>query len=739
MITARLRHAFAAGIVLSGLLLSPGATAETWLKNWSLNGSNTLRGSVYDAHGPGAGSPYPFEGDMYYDEFNVYFRKQATSFDIWRGEVSGVYNVNDDYRASRFGLVPERLNLSRVNGEAGVPYRFEAGDLFSYYSYLTLQRSLKGLQLELQPAFGLGDSHHSIVLTTGAGEPDWRDLTFNDNYYNGLSWLIQDANWGSWNFSLVHNYRDHSFKLGTLDRSQLVYSLAGEKSWELGSHFLTLEGEAAHFSGDHNGVAGAASGQDRSDNGYYMELRGRSRRLPWDYRLRLDYYGQDFRPTGAVVTPDRRSLEAHSGWRFDSGIALRARAQLFEDGFETTNKRITRTYGVNLSGRLLQFVADDVNGSLDAYVQNIDDELRTTDAESWTVNLNLNKPLPYDWTGRMTVFLQNVDDEGSLNADGLTRQLQLTADHAIAVAGFEGYITPGILLRSIRKGGRDTDDWSPTLALNLSRGPHSLSMDYRGLLENRLTTAAALTPTDVDTHTFNLDYRYRYKRHQFGLEANLIGRDPQPGASTEAWRVSAFWTVSFDRPAPAARRLAAADTGAAGRPLAGGALTVDLRQLAPGTPREQAARTLDNAGLDGGTRQGDFVVYEYPLLQDVFQRQRLAVEYDAGAVRRSAYIINFDDVGNRDTVMQIFERVRQTLIRNFGSPTRTYEEGEFSADFAADVNNQRLVRIVEWESGAGTIRFGIPRRLDRAVRMEVQYARSFPPPGETLWSLEAVR
>jgi hypothetical protein len=104
-----------------------------------------------------------------------------------------------------------------------------------------------------------------------------------------------------------------------------------------------------------------------------------------------------------------------------------------------------------------------------------------------------------------------------------------------------------------------------------------------------------------------------------------------------------------------------------------------------------------------------------------------------------ALIINFDNVGDQDTVRQTFERVRQTLIRQLGNPTRTIREGAFTANLVADINNQRLVNFVEWETTSGTIRFGIPRRLDRRVRMEIQYARRLPQPSETLWSIEAIR
>jgi hypothetical protein len=37
------------------------------------------------------------------------------------------------------------------------------------------------------------------------------------------------------------------------------------------------------------------------------------------------------------------------------------------------------------------------------------------------------------------------------------------------------------------------------------------------------------------------------------------------------------------------------------------------------------------------------------------------------------------------------------------------------------------------------VRFGVPRRLDRQVRMEVQIAQSFPDPTQTRWSIEELR
>ncbi len=703
-----------------------------FLNDWTIYGSNTARASLYDATGPGAGSPYVSEGDMFFDELNVYLNKQNSRYDSMRAEVTGVYNLNDDYRSTNFGVVPERMSFVRENGEANTPYRAEFGDHFAYYSYLTLQNSLKGFQIELQPVTDNAGRRHSFVFTTGANESNWRDLTPQDDYTTGASWLIQDELLGVFNLNFVHNYRDGSSRAGTLDRKQYVFSLAGEKQFNGPTHSAIIETEIAHFFGDHNGVTTAASGQDRSDNGFFWQLSGQSKLSPWDYRLRVDHYGQDFQPRGAIVTADRRSAEMHSGWLHQSGIRTRARIQFFEDGFETVNKTSTRTYGINLTGPLLKMYSPDISGSLDAFVQKRDDEAGTADVTTKNINLSLTKPLNSDWLGRTNFFYQNVDDESTTNADIFTRQFSFAADRSIEIAGFKGIITPGILLRTVRKSTNHSFDISPTLALSLNRGPHAFRADYSTLLQNRVFT---ISGPDISNHTLNLDYRYTKRQHLFGFEANLFDRSTEPGDSTEAYRISAYWTYNFDRPATTVAAREPAPLGAA--PVI--EVEATIAGLAPGATEDEVQAALARAKIGSGVTQAGYVVYETPLLSDVFRRQRLTLQYARNVLQRSALIIDFDNVGDRDTVMQTFEGIRQTLIKQLGNPTRTIEEGEFTANFVADVNTQGLVRIVEWTSPSGTIRFGIPRRLDNQVRMEIQHAKRFPHTGDSLWSVEEIR
>ncbi|MCG8324847.1 MAG: hypothetical protein MI673_04965, partial [Thiotrichales bacterium] len=410
----------------------------------------------------------------------------------------------------------------------------------------------------------------------------------------------------------------------------------------------------------------------------------------------------------------------------------RGRAQLFEDAFETTNKLRTRTYGVNFSGPLTQGFWPDASGNLDMFVTNVNNEAFSVSSLIRTVNLNLSKPLPNDWNGRFGFFFQNTEDRTPVNADLFTRQLSLQADHAINIYGFAGYITPGIVFRTLRKGNNDSNEFNPTLALRLNRGPHAINFDYGSLVQERPVNAGGI---DLGTHTVNMDYRYRKNQNIFGFEANLFGRDPQPGDTTEAYRLTAFWTYEFDKPARAVKVRTPAPQVTQGI----SSVSVSLAGLTPGARRVDIEKALAEKQITGGVNQSGYIVYEYPVLPDVFQRQRLGLQYIGDSLETSVLIIDFDQVGDRDTTRQVFERVREVLIRQLGGPTRTLEEGEFTADFVRAVNDQRLIRLIEWESPTGTIRFGIPRRLDGQVRMEIQHSGSLPQPSETLWSVEEIR
>ncbi|HTT07355.1 MAG TPA: hypothetical protein VMH34_00965 [Gammaproteobacteria bacterium] len=718
--------------VAAGALYTAFASADDQVPfpGWDINGSNTLRLESYDNNGDKSASPYPFDGGQYYDEYGLNFLNNETPYDTWRLQLYGVFNASD-YRSHDRGVVPERMSLVHEKGDGDLPYRAELGDYFSYYSFLTLQRSLKGLQIELQPHADSAGWQHSIVLTSGTPIQSWKNFTPHEDAVNGASWLMDNGHGSSYALNFVASHRSGNAVLGTLVRDQYTTSLAGEQEFLGTAQRVTVEGEAAYMWGDDDGVAGVNNGQDRNGNGFFGEIRGQDLHLPLDYRARVEYYTRDFQPRGGVITPDRRSVEFHAGWRFDSGLRLSGRIQAFEDAFQTKNSLDTHTVGFNLSGPMFRGTLNGVTGSMDFYVQTLDNDNNTIDQRVVNSTINLSKPLPGDWYGRLAVFLQDIDDHTPTNADLWTGQYQVSADHTFVLAGFDGTITPGIMYRNLRNGPPKADDWSPTLALRMNRGPHAVGFNYGFLTQDRHFVGA----TDIDTQTVAFDYRYTLRQNTFGVDFNLFDRNPNPGRFTDAWRTGIFWTYSFDRPA----NLAARGYEAIGGAAPAGPISADLRSLAPGVTLADATQALTSAGISGGSPQANYIVYEYPLLREIEQRQRLVLMHDGVQLTGSALIIDLDTVGNVDSLAQTFEHVRKALIQHYGNPANNFEDGDFTPSFVDDVNSQRLIRVSEWITPTGILRLGIPRRLDGQVRIEIQHQRSFPLPRETLWSIEAVR
>src|SRR5207247_2183194 len=97
------------------------------------------------------------------------------------------------------------------------------------------------------------------------------------------------------------------------------------------------------------------------------------------------------------------------------------------------------------------------------------------------------------------------------------------------------------------------------------------------------------------------------------------------------------------------------------------------------------------------------------------------------------------DGHSADDFLRTFERVRQILLDRYGRPSAFLEEGDPGSDVAAAVNGGGFIRISEWSRADGVLRFGIPRRLDGQVRIEIQFAQDFPSLRDTLWSIQEVK
>ncbi len=708
---------------------------------WHIYGSNTYRADGYNAFGDRTASPYQFTGIQDYDEFNLNFDRQFSAFNRVTGQVTGLLYNASRYRSTFQGTVPERLNIRQENGDFRIPYRVEGGDFFAFESYRTIQRSLKGAQVELQPDWwGL---RHSIVLFSGGGSAAWRSFQLKDDWSNGASWLVEHPVWGRMSVNLVSNHRKQDATNSVLGRKQYAFSLAYEKAGVWRSEWLpwlsqrlTVEGEAGRFIGDHAGVNGAASGQNRQGDGFFVQVSGTSMALPaLGYRARFEAYEQDYRPNGASIQPDRRSAEGHLSWRFVNGLTARARVQNFHTGWQTTNPTDTNVFGFNLSGPLGFGYITGLSGSVDAFWQNAESRDLTTNMVTKAVNTNVSKAVSRAVSVRAGVFYNNTRDRtNATTGTSITRQYLAALDWRTEVFGFTGVVSPGLVYRvTATQGSRKNRDVNPTLNVSARRGPHSLTLSWSALDQSRPTNDLGLT-----TRTAGLNYAYRRHAYTLGMEANWYERVPDNRTTnrTRAWRLGAFVTVNFDKPA---RRLAAEAVAQTAAPEAAtGRFALDIVTIKPSMAESAVRKQVAAAGLGAPTEQAGVLVWFARVMRDIDQLQRLAVEIRDGRVERAALVIEFDDVGNSADVRRVFARVQREVVEQYGRPDGFFDQGDFSVNLGADLAANRFIRVMQWKRDGGLLRFGIPRRTDGRVRMELQFARSFPALQDARWSMEAL-
>lgn len=732
---AGVRLATAGGLILTALAVSLPAgaqsqlqiDAESFASDWNISGTSSSRIERFDAFGDKDASAFSELGFQAFSDFSVNFNRQISQFRSVEGFIFGTLN-GSDLRAQKDGIIPERANLTYIDGESAVPFRAEFGDFFGFFTQRTIIATLKGAQIDLQPHQSYAGEFHSIQLFGGVRAQDFRDNDFGDDSAFGASWLVEYENTGvSLNFARSSNADNGA----TVDN--IVYSAAVNQGLNISdNHDLTLDVEAAHFTGEILG----AEGVDESGSALFVEARGNAR--PFDYNMRFELTGEDFRPTGAAVTADRRALEFNSGYRFENGIRLRGRAQGFRDGLQSGDPTDTYVLGVNVGGPVLRERIPGLNISLDTFIQDVENRSNTTSNFTHVVNLNAGLPIRDRLTGRFALLHQSVTDRTNNDDVALTRQFNATLSHPFNFfEGYSGSLSGGFVIRHVDNANTENLDWGPNLNLSVSRGDHNLTFGYNTLVQG----ASGNNAIDVISSNVSAFYRYRTGPHQFSAEFRYVGRAPDPGDNVDSIKLGLGYTLSFNKPAKGVEqtsdRPAAPDGPAGGFPIPVGA--IDFARIAPGTAFGDAVRSLDEVGIKGGAPFPEGFEYEIPVFEDIAQRQRLALVTDdaVSRIEKVVVVIDLDQGLNGRDIQLIYENLRARLSRSFGDP-QTFEQGEFSDDLFDDVNAGQFIFNSEWRVDGGILRLGIPRRLDGLVRMEVQYAKALPPVAETLWSVESL-
>ena len=162
-----------------------------------------------------------------------------------------------------------------------------------------------------------------------------------------------------------------------------------------------------------------------------------------------------------------------------------------------------------------------------------------------------------------------------------------------------------------------------------------------------------------------------------------------------------------------------------------------LRDLEPGGLLKRALTLLKENDITGATRRSGVSIYETSLIDEIIERQRLVLEHKSAMLEKAGLVIDVVDTGSPRSVEQLYERTKQILVKQYGSPDNMVEDGDFTHDVVGDISTGRVIRVVEWSTPNGVLRYGMPRRLDGQIRLELQHAKRFDTPRNALWSMEA--
>lgn len=704
--------------------------ADGLLLDWSISGYNTYRVDNYEDSGNISSSPYPNRGFQQFDDFNIQLSREVSEYENIEAQISGTVD-DSEYRTSEEGVIFERGYINWEKGDGAIPFRAELGDFFGNQTLRTLQRSLKGVQLDLQPDF-LFPTPHSIQLFGGVTNSTYRSFSDNKDFFTGASWLVPETKFGVLALTAVNNTTQST--LTTPRLNQTVYSMAWSKEATYWKQKIELEAEYGFLSGDVS-----TTELNKHDNGFFTQLRGRSENIPLTYRVRHERYGDDFRPNGSSITPNQRASEIHLGWRFTTGLSVRARLQTFRTNWKTANYTDRDVVGLTIGGSLIPSIG--LTGNLASFISDTETANKSSSSFANTTNATFSLPIADRWVARLGGVLTQVDNRVAGTAT-VNRQISLGLDHSFNIMGFTGSISPSLNLRdSIRVGDTVQSDISPSVSLNVRKGAHSLAFSHNVQI---LDTKSA-TGTDTDTFQSALNYSYTRKGHRIQIEANHFDRNPTPGSGTDAYRIGIGWTYNFDRPARVRPVATTAQQSVAPAPVATAASAgsfetqPDIMRLIPGMSMKIVKNKLAQSGILDPLVIGELEIYETPFIEIVDRRQRLGLISSNGFLDKSVLVIDFEDLGDIDSTQQIYEEVRKVLFDRYGAPTINIEEGNFSDNIRNELRSGIFTRILEWPTATGVLRFGIPARTDGQVRMELIHASSFTSGEDNFWSIEQLR
>ncbi len=703
----------------------PAAEPET--EPWQLTGSITLQGDHYDNVGNPAVSPYAYEKGHLLSTFDLNINRNFSDYESIDAQLSGRVNASD-YVTDYKGVVLDRGSMNWQKGDAPIPFRATGGDFYAFTTPRTLQRALKGGALELQPHVGMGRKLSMLVLAGGV-EPAYRTMSTNSDTSSGFSLLGEDEKWGALTISLIKNRRenDPGMNLASLDQS--LYGVAYARTLEFFSESFAMETEWSHFDGE---LDGAGMANPKADGTLFFEL-SRQGAGPLSVNFIHERTGRDFQSRSTTTSADRRSDSLDLGWGFENGLRLKGRLNDDRTSWSQTDPSFSRSWNTGLSGPLPSFKGLDLHAitfSYDLTRRHNYNRSHTSEATTDAHKVTLNTPLWQEWNAAWSSQYQ--DNDNLVNqTQTLTRSYGVTVNRSILWQEWRGSIAPGLLWRGVDAPTSLTHDLGLTLGLNLAKDPHSLRLN----LGSQQTLRLEATNTDLLVRTNSLQYSYTNGPHQLTLIGDMQERDDDATQNNNAYHLGFRYAFRFDT------KIGGESTEASTTDFSAAVANnepFDLASLIPGMPMEQARSYLSNRR---GAAAANYACCETFAL-DAFPRiptaQRIYLEKNNNGTLTGSGVIIESPTGNVGEIEHHLHTVIGLISQHHGAPRRVMEEGQFANDPTGEIKSGRVVRLYEWRLPSGTLRLGIPARMDGALRIEMRHQRHLPSMNDPYWSKEEV-
>ncbi|MDD2720737.1 MAG: hypothetical protein PHH47_05450 [Gallionella sp.] len=693
------------------------------LQDWQLSGVIQGRYDSYHVSGDSRSAPYPYLGSQGYGSFSLDARRTLSAYERLNTQLAGTLN-RSEYRGVQGGIL-ERARMEWTKGDAAMPFRLELGDVYSLHSQRTLQRGMKGMQLEVQN--GAADTSHSLLLTAGRAAPTWRGLNVNREDFLAASWVLQSKAWGDFILSSVNANRQRPN--GAADIRQWSGGLGWAKDMQLASQRWQVEAELTRLSGDTSAYAA------RRDAAQYFSLDGHDAALPLQYNLRFEKNGSAYQPLGGAVTANQKAASGQLRWRFDNGMAITGRLQSYRDGWDKLAGIVnpvgvnTDIGGITLSGRLPEVLSGNVNMDMQSQNRLADDG--SQHLKNHAIRADFSHTLPAGMGLRWGVFDMTVHDlrNGVITN---TREPSVSLSKRFQAGTLNGSGSLGVVRRNVSGANPAQSSWAPTLQLQLASGAHSFGFSY-----NFLHARANSGILELFNRQTAFRYQYRSGSHEFSVDGDLLQRNPMGNLATRAWRVGLGYSFHFEQmPADVNATPPASHVAA---PASADLSERDLTLISPGTLLADAETLLIHWGAGAASRNGNLLSFDYPWFPNIAAPQQLLLEHQTGAVVRVGIQVDLQDQTPAE-VQRLYARIRESLLRQFGPPTLAIEEGSFTDNWGDDLAVGRFRYLMDWQTAQGRVRLGIPQRVDGQRMVEVAVTPAGAPAlNERNWSLERVR